>query len=137
MLPSHDMCPICNNPLKHIVGINKAAPIINKKELGYYVESTCANRDNTFHIFYQFTSKEGELLVEKIQFPQEGMEIEVNYALNRTMMTFFSKPKWDYVNKKWDHGSAESIELKDRLVALDYPKLEKATKKIKSLAIFL
>jgi hypothetical protein len=136
MLPSHEKCPVCDITLKHNPRINRPAPIINQTKPGFYVESNC-NNDMTFHLFFQLSSKEGELLVEKITFPQLGREIEVNYTLNKTVLIYWCLPRFDPQTKKWVHGEPTRVEIKDNLVSLDYPTLDKAVKKIKTLALFL
>lgn len=91
----------------------------------------------TFHLFFQLSSKEGELLVEKITFPQLGREIEINYALNKTVLIYWVQPRFDAQTKKWVHGEPAKVEIKDKLIPLDYPLLDKAVQKIKTLALFL
>jgi hypothetical protein len=124
MLSSHKNCPICQAPL--IEMINRANTII----------SSC-KQDITFHSFGQVSSLERNLMVETIHFPQEEISIEVNYELNSTKMVYVKRPKWDSEKKKWQHSPPDFVELKDRIIELDYPKLKKTINKIKSLAIFL
>jgi hypothetical protein len=83
------------------------------------------------HVFFQITSLYNELLVEKICFPRDNFEIDVNYVLTSTILTYFnSSTLSNYVEN-------DKVVLKNRLVTLDYPDLIKARKKIKTLALFI
>jgi len=146
MLPSHEVCPICNKKIHHIKCISKKCPILNIDSLSF-IESICNNVDTTIidkkiehsiHLFFEITSLYGELLYMKVNFPyyNSGVDVEVNYSLHKSTITYFNKPIFDK-NKFRINKFAEILVLENRLLELDFPTLEKTIKKIKTIAPFL
>lgn len=136
MIKAYETCPICHQAMIHSKRLNKSCPLIEKDKFSY-VESVCnhtstdKNNDMPSHVFFQITSLYNELLVEKICFPRDNFEIDVNYVLTSTILTYFnSSTLSNYVEN-------DKVVLKNRLVTLDYPDLIKARKKIKTLALFI
>ena len=143
MLSSHEMCPVCKGELRHIKYINKACKIAGGKAMSF-VESVCNNvgdlkstSDIPIHQFFQVTSLYSERLFEKVEFPDQGRAVEVNYVLHESIMWYYPKPEFniqDPNTKAWT--PPEKIAFK-RLLTLDYPKLEKTINKFNVLVPFL
>lgn len=128
---ARDFCPICNKQLKHIKRVYHPCPILNKPRLSF-IESVCnisSNIENsTTHQYYQISSMYLDLYFEKINFTQKSFEIEVNYVLSNTQISYFVK--------SGHIGEPTTIKY-DYIFELDYPDLEKTLKKIKTLALFI
>jgi hypothetical protein len=134
MLSAHETCPICNKPLLFAKYINKDSGIMKKKFS--WAEGICNKGiDNYQHVFFQISSLYGERLFEKISFAAKSCEIEVNYVDHYSQINYWPKVNQDIHNAS--SSIPESVRIDNKLVDLDYPLLEKATNKIKTLALFL
>lgn len=136
MLSSHEKCPICGEEMKHAKYLNKKCLALNDKII-CYVESICnrvedQEREYRRHLFFQVTTLYGELLMEKIQFPFDSIEIEVNYHKSQSIITYLPKPDPYRPNAV----PVDKVEI-PRLLVLDYPKLEKTINKAKTLVLFI
>lgn len=136
MLSSHETCPVCQRELKHAKYINKKCAALDGKAISF-VESVCnlvTDEEHEYprHIFFQVTTLYKTCLMEKIQFPFDSFEVEVNYHRSNTIITYLPKPDPFAANAR----PLDKIEMK-RLLDLDYPSLEKVIKKAKTLALFL
>lgn len=134
MLASRDICPICNKKLLIAKFINKDSGLFKKKFS--WTETICnSGSDNYEHVFLEVSSIYGERLFEKISFASKACEIEVNYVEHYSQINYWAKPQ-----DGQQHSSSslpEVLRIPNKLVELDYPLLEKATNKIKTLALFL
>lgn len=134
MLASHEVCPICNQPLLIGKYINKDSGIMKKKFS--WAEGICnKGSDNYQHVFFQISSLYGERLFEKISFAEKHCEIEINYVSHSSQINYWSKPKEGETQSS--SSLPESLLIPNKIVDLDYPLLEKAINKIKTLALFL
>jgi hypothetical protein len=134
---SHEKCPVCGKDLLHAKYLNQLCVVLSQKTS--FVESVCNQMADPpdesvypTHLFFQITSLYGALLYEKINFPYKSFEVEVNYTkiAKQSVITYFSPPN---VLKSVPPTKLEI----NRLLELDYPKLEKVIRKVKTLAPFL
>jgi hypothetical protein len=136
MLSSHEVCPICHREMKHAKYLNKECQALGGRRISF-LESICnlvtdEEQEYPRHTFFQVTTLYGERLMEKIQFPFDSIEVEVNYHKSQSIITYL--PKSDPYAPPV--AQVDKIEMK-RLLSLDYPKLDKVIQKAKTLALFL
>lgn len=108
----HDRCPICNSELKVDVLLRNETWFGKKIHIKKYV----CSKDS----FIQITDLYKSVLFESVSF-DKGLSLNINYVNHNSIIYL------DGSNK---------IELKNRIVDLDYPLLEKARQKVKTLALF-
>lgn len=108
----HAQCPICNGDLRMDVLLRNETWIGKKLNIKKYV----CFKDS----FIQITDLYNSVLFESIGFGK-GLSLAVNYVYHNSTI---------YLN------GANKIELKNRIVDLDYPLLEKARQKAQTLALF-
>lgn len=137
MLYSHEKCPVCGIELHHIKYLDRPCKIAGGKKLSY-LESVCnkiidfkdPNPDLPYHQYFQVTSLYGTILFESVQFTDIGRMISVNHITMTSEIIYFppvgSAP-----------GPGQTLEFKNQILDLDYPKLEKIRAKISTLALFL
>ena len=113
MLRFHKVCPVCHNELSYTSNIRKDCPFLNKENFSY-IEWRC-NKDK----FIQITDLYKNLLMEMVTL--NNTSVEVNYVLHKTTIYY---------------GKKDCIELKNRLLKLDYPELIKTHSKVKTLLLF-
>lgn len=134
---SHEKCPVCGKDLLHAKYLNQLCVVLSQKTS--FVESICNQvkelsdeSEYPQHLFFQVTSLYGQLMYEKINFPSRNFEVEVNYikVSKQSVITYFN------VANSASTTPATKLEI-NRLLELDYPKLEKVIRKVKTLAPFL
>lgn len=113
MLHFHNVCPICKSELLHFTNVGKKCPTLERDHFSF-IEWRC-NRDK----FTQITDLYKNLLVEMVTL--KDTIVEVNYVLHKTIIYY---------------GKKDSMELKNRLIDLDYPELIKTHSKVKTLLLF-
>lgn len=147
MLSSHERCPICQKDFVNAKYLAKPCAVINKTSLSY-IESICNRSEWTSspspipeHSFFQITSLYGELLFQKILFAHLNAEVEVNYVLDESVITYFPKADIHCITQinlsPSPFKMPEKVIVKRRRFDLDFPFLSKTINKIKTLAPFL
>jgi hypothetical protein len=135
MLSSYEKCPICQREMKHAKYLNKKCHALDDKVI-CFVESICNLVEDTEqeyrrHLFFQVTTLYGERLMEKVQYPFDALQIEVNYHKSQSVIYYLPK-----VDMSAQPASVDKIEVKS-LLTLDYPKCDRIIKRAKNLAYFL
>jgi hypothetical protein len=94
------------------------------------------NRDYPLHTFSEYSSLYGHPLYQGIFFSKFNFTVRCFYVLYKTEIEYYSGSV-AYNNTIDYHERSEILELNNRILEPDYPKLEKLIKKAKSLAPFL
>lgn len=144
MLSSHEICPICGKELLHSKKLNQSCAVVDHKKMSF-VESICNTGSNDIehgspaHIFFQITSLYGCLLFQKIHLANHNFEVDINYTKHTSTITYLPRQNiFDQKTQTWiTNFQPEKVPLEEVLLDLDYPKLEKIIKKVKTLAPFL
>lgn len=139
MIPAHEICPICNEAIRHIKYINKTCHILDNKKMSF-VESVCNqpdvmsdNKPYPIHLFFQVTSLYGELLYQKVQLITHNFEADVNYPLHKSSFLLMAKPDI-YATT---YTPPDIVKLDNRLLEFDFPNLEKLINKANTCKMFL
>lgn len=150
MLSSHEKCPICYQELRHSKRLNTPCKVAGGKKLSY-LESVCNKIADfndpkpslPYHQYFQVTSLYGTVLFESVHFTDIGRVVTVNH-ITMTSEIIYHPP----VDRHCVTGpnippapgppiQSQILEFKNRILDLDYPKLEKIREKINVLAPFL
>lgn len=153
MSSSHEKCPICFIEMQHIKHLNEPCKIAGGKKLSY-LESVC-NRIRDFddpkptlpyHQYFQVTSLYGTMLFESVQFTDIGRVVTINHITMTSEIIYHPSEDHHFIPNPTNPSVYISpsppilpqiLEFKNRIFALDYPKLEKIREKINLLAPFL
>lgn len=149
MLSSHEKCPICGIELHHIKYLDKPCKIAGGKKLSY-LESVCnkiidfkdPNPDLPYHQYFQVTSLYGTILFESVQFTNIGRVVTVNHITMTSEIIYHPPGDRHSITNPTPYVPGPTtlpqiLEFKNRILSLDYPKLEKIREKINVLAPFL
>lgn len=125
--------------LHHIKYLNNPCQIAGGKKLSY-LESVCNKIKDfdtplagyPFHQYFQVTSLYGTILFESVTFTDIGRFVSVNHITMTSEIMYYPKPGFDAAP-----AQLLKLEFKNRVLNLDYPKLEKIQEKIRVLAPFL
>lgn len=129
MLTSYENCPVCNKRLRFFKRINTKCPLLAGTSKMSFLEGICNDPIGGIeHNFFQITSLYGEKLFEKIGILAINSEVEINYHLHKSVITYFSNKAISY--------PPEKIEV-SKLIELDYSSIDAIANRIKKFKIFL
>lgn len=127
----HNHCPVCGNIFCHSAKyLQTKCYVLNNKKLSF-VEYICDGIRDTFtqHVFFQIISLYDDLYYECVSLPENNIEVAVDYVNNITFLI--------YLRNKTPANRSETMELKNTIIELDYPKLEKVIQKVNTYKPFL
>lgn len=146
MSSSHETCPICHRELVHAKYLNRPCKIAGGQAMSF-LESTCNNVDFSkpspdypFHLFFQVSSLYETKLFESVSFPDINRLVSVNYVTMTSEITYYGPSDTHFITSP--HAPTtftppQIVTVKNKVLTLDYPKLEKIRDKIRILAPFL